>query len=193
MGGALDAPVASFSGFGDVNTRRQGGTVVAAEDWRVEVLIEDDEEARERYGRALSAASRVVTYWHDEWEPAITQTRRVAREGSSSTSTRTAIDLCADPHAGIMIAGTLFPGGELTDDGLGVVGATEPGRVHTTHEASVVSAWLRGECGTSEVRMGELFRSTIALSWPVGQSEDDKNERDKLLRECDRRARREAR
>jgi hypothetical protein len=74
-----------------------------------------------------------------------------------------------------MIASTGFPGGEATDTGLSVVFATasNPRHPHTTHEASVVSAWLRGECsGERSVRsneFNELFRSTIALKWPAGK------------------------
>lgn len=173
------------AGFERVNPRRKSGSVVAPEEWHVEVALED-ESLRERYTLALTAASRVVTYWHDEWEPA--RSTPAVRESPRGPATkveresRTAIELCAEPHAGIMIASTGFPGGETTDTGLRVVFATasNPRHPHTTHEASVVCAWLRGECSRYssssieyEDRMNELFRSTIALQWP-GQSKSSR-------------------
>ena len=162
------------AGFERVNPRRM--SVVAPEEWHVEVALEDD-SLRGRYTRALTAASRVVTYWHDEWEPARSTPARESPRGPATKverESRTAIELCAEPHAGIMIASTGFPGGEATDTGLRVVFATasNPRHPHTTHEASVVCAWLRGECSRDsssiayEDRMNELFRSTIALQWP---------------------------
>jgi hypothetical protein len=165
-----------FTAFGDMSTRRRG-LVVRAEQWLVEVLVEDVEVQR-KYARALTAATRVVTYWHDEWEPATTAATPTQ---GFERARETAVELCAEPHAGIMIAGMGLPGGEATDStGLKVVGAAESDRVHTTHEASVVSAWLRGECDScdseaaeAEARMRDLFQSTIALSWPLDKTTDN--------------------
>ena len=130
---------------------QHGVTVVATvvpEAWHVEVLFGDsDSELQSRYTRALAAASRVVTYCNDGWDPA----HAMRLEDPTSTpkverARETAIELCAERHAGIMIACARDPGVALSE-----------------HGVSVFGAWLRGECGASEVCKSELLKSTIAL------------------------------
>jgi hypothetical protein len=163
-----------------------------ADTWRITVCVEpaqvDQQRPLERYKAAFTAAARVVCYRHGEWaqsresrESRVSQSPQSPNETAARVATQNAVIVCeqlAKRGVGVgIVCFSVDPGAGAAshfNDGKPILTTVEDaGHIHTTHEAAVVSAWLRGECGTPKEQNAKvaqscikrLFEATIARQW----------------------------
>lgn len=166
-----------YAGFESFGRDHGAGT------WNVTVCVDNEELGV--YTRAFADAARVVTYRQEDWAGGAEtgQKASMSRVKNPAVLARdaTAVGLCVDRchgkrRVGLMVLSDGAPGGAAAEGkhsvDLGVVDDDN----QTTHEASVVSAWLRGETlgvhatgdrEAREARADELFVGTIAGRWAV--------------------------